>query len=154
MAFLLRSPAFEPGESIPKKFTADGDNLSPPLEWADPPAETKSFALIVEDPDAASGGFWHWGVYNLGADRRCLPEGLAIGADCEDIGLGLNDFGHGTYDGPKPPRGDAAHHYHFRLAALDTERLSLSEKVSAEDLWREIAPHVLAETELVGLYRR
>lgn len=152
MAFLLRSPAFEPGEAIPKKFTVDGDNISPPLRWSDPPAGTKSFALIVEDPDAAAGTFRHWGICNIGAEKRRLPEGF--GADGEDACLGINDFGNKSYDGPEPPAGDDAHHYHFKLAALDTGHIDLPRKPLAQDLWRAVAPHIIAETEIIGLYQR
>ena len=152
MTFLLRSPAFAPGEAIPKKFAADGDNVSPPLEWSDPPPETQSFALIVEDPDAPSGTFRHWALYNIAATQRRLREGYA--ADAEAEAVGVNDFGHKTYDGPKPPRGDDAHHYHFKIAALDTEQLELPRKASTEDVWRAVEPHILAQTELIGLYSR
>lgn len=152
MAFLLRSPAFEPGETIPKKFAADGDNASPPLEWTDPPAGTKSFALVVEDPDAPAGTFYHWGLYNIAPKQRHLRERYPAGADGE--GVGMNDFGHRAYDGPKPPRGDSSHHYHFKLAALDVERLDLPREATAEEVWGEVEPHIIAETELIGLYRR
>jgi Raf kinase inhibitor-like YbhB/YbcL family protein len=144
----LRSSAFAPGETIPKKFAGDGDNLSPPLEWSSPPVGTKSFALIVEDPDAPSGTFLHWGIYNIDADRRRLPEGFAAS------GEGVNGFGHSRYDGPQPPPGDAAHHYHFKLAALDTRRIDLKPKASVDELWSTVEPHILAQTELVGLYGR
>lgn len=153
MPFLLRSPAFEPGEAIPKKFTADGENISPALEWTDAPPDAKSFALIVEDPDAPSGTFRHWGVYNIAANRHRLPEGFTPKAD-DDGALGTNDFGHRAYDGPKPPRGDDAHSYHFRIAALDTRRVDVSPRASADEIWRSIEPHILAQTELVGFYSR
>src|SRR5438552_4590883 len=117
MAFALASPAFSNGGKIPLKYTLDGDNLSPPLEWRDAPPGTKSFALVVEDPDAPNGTFRHWALYNISGNRDDLPEGVG-GAD-----LGVNDFGHRRYDGPRPPKGDGKHHYHFRIAALDVEKL-------------------------------
>ena len=76
MPFELKSPAFSNEQRIPVKYTGDGENLSPPLEWSDPPPGTKSFALVVEDPDAPSGIFRHWGLYNIMAERRMLPEGV------------------------------------------------------------------------------
>ncbi len=124
MAFELRSSAFENGQPIPGRYTADGENLSPPLEWSDPPHGTKSFVIVVEDPDAPSGLFRHWGLYNLLGDRRQLPEGIGRGAKTEDLSLGVNDFGEPHYGGPAPPRGHGPHHYHFKIAALDVDTLS------------------------------
>ena len=79
MTFRLRSPAFDDGNAIPAKYTADGEDLSPPVEWQDPPPGTKSFVLIVDDPDAPSGVFRHWGLYNISAERDRLPGGSAMG---------------------------------------------------------------------------
>lgn len=154
MPFSLRSPSFQNNKPIPRRYTADGENLSPPLEWSDPPPGTKSFALIVEDPDAPSGLFRHWGLYNVAGSRRMLPEGVAHGAKTEDLGLGVNDFGHPRYDGPAPPRGHGVHHYHFRLFALDTESLTQAPKMSVEDVKKVAEEHALAEADLVGTYER
>lgn len=153
MSFSLRSPAFQNGELIPRRYTADGDNVSPPLEWSDPPPGTRSFALIVEDPDAPSGTFRHWGVYNIPGTRRALPEG-AEHARAEGLGLAINDLGNARYDGPVPPRGHGVHHYHFRLFALDTESLAQAPKLSVEDIGKAAQEHALAEAELVGNYER
>jgi Raf kinase inhibitor-like YbhB/YbcL family protein len=154
MAFELRSPAFGPGQPIPKEHTLDGENLSPPLEWSDPPPGTRSFVLVVEDPDAPSGTFRHWGIYNISGGRTMLPEGVGHGAKTEDLGMGVNDFGHAHYDGPRPPAGHGVHHYHFRLAALDVESLTQAPKARVEDVWKAARQHVLDETELVGIYER
>ncbi len=154
MAFELRSPAFEPGGRIPPRYARDGENLSPPLEWHDAPAETKSFALIVEDPDAPAGTFRHWGLYNIMGERKLLPEGIGRGVKTEDLGMGINDFGNMRYDGPQPPRGGGTHHYHFRLAALDVESLSQKPQMRVEEIWRAAKGHVLAEAELVATYER
>jgi Raf kinase inhibitor-like YbhB/YbcL family protein len=154
MTFSLSSPAFLPGHPIPPKYTADGDNLSPPLEWRGAPHGTKSFALVVEDPDAPSGTFRHWALFNISAGRDRLPAGVGHGTKTEDLGLGVNDFGHPHYDGPKPPKGDGTHHYHFKLAALDVETLSQAPKARAEDVWNAAREHVIADTELVGTYER
>jgi Raf kinase inhibitor-like YbhB/YbcL family protein len=152
MAFTLKSAAFGDGGEIPSKYSRNGENVSPPLSWKDAPAETKSFALIVEDPDAPSGNFRHWGVYDIAPERSELPEGTTAGAKTETLGHGVNDFGNAHYDGPQPPKGHGVHHYHFRLAALDTETLHLGPKANIDDIWAKARPHILAETELVGTF--
>src|SRR5687767_2275713 len=119
MALTLRTPAFADGKKIPVKYTRDGDNLSPPLAWTGAASGTKSFALIVEDPDAPRGTFYHWAVFNIPADRDGLPEGFGNKPVGAGIKAGVNDFGNVGYDGPEPPHGHGVHHYHFRLAALD-----------------------------------
>jgi Raf kinase inhibitor-like YbhB/YbcL family protein len=154
MAFTLESPAFSNGGKIPRKYARDGDNISPPLAWRDAPAETKSFTLIVEDPDAPSGTFRHWAVYDIGPDLSRLPEATTAGAKTKSLGHGVNDFGNPHYDGPQPPKGHGVHHYHFRLAALDTDRLHLPPKAKVEDVWKAAMPHVIAQTELVGTFER
>jgi Raf kinase inhibitor-like YbhB/YbcL family protein len=153
MSFLLRSTAFTDGSPIPTKYTRDGDNLAPPLEWSDAPAGTRSYMLVVEDPDAPMGTFRHWGVYNIEAGRDSLPEAAdATGTD--GLGLAVNDFGERHYDGPAPPRGHGTHHYHFRLAALDVAKLRLPQNAKVKDVWRAAQGHVLGEAELVGTYER
>jgi len=154
MTFELRSAAFENGRPIPARYTADGENLSPPLEWSDTPLGTKSFVIIVEDPDAPSGLFRHWGLYNILSDRRQLPEGVGHGAKTEDLGWGVNDFGEPRYRGPAPPRGHGLHHYHFKIAALDVETLSQAPKAKVADIWRQAQEHAIATAELVGVYGR
>jgi Raf kinase inhibitor-like YbhB/YbcL family protein len=154
MAFSLKSPAFQHQQRIPAKYTADGENLSPPLEWSDPPAGTRSFALIVEDPDAPSGTFRHWGLYNIMGGRTSLPEGIGHGPKTEDLGLGVNDFDDPHYRGPAPPKGHGTHHYHFKLAALDVESLSQAPKLAVADIWQAAQQHMVGEAELVGTYER
>ena len=154
MAFTLRSPAFRNGEMIPRKYTADGENLSPPLVWTDAPGGTRSFVLIVEDPDAPNGTFRHWGLYNIPGGWTMLPEGIKHGAENEPLAHAMNDFGHRRYDGPAPPKGHGPHHYHFRLAALDVEKLPEHAHARISDLWAETRRHKLAEAELVGIYER
>lgn len=154
MPLSLSSPAFRNGERIPAKYTGDGENLSPPLAWSGAPPGTRSFALIVEDPDAPSGTFRHWGIYNLPGDRSMMPEGVERGAQAEPMSPAVNDFNHPGYDGPAPPKGHGTHHYHFRLAALDVERLAQPTDIPVADLWREVQSHKLAEAELVGTYAR
>lgn len=150
----LRSPAFENGAPVPTKYTGDGDNVSPPLEWSGAPDATRSFVLIVEDPDAPTGTFRHWGVYDIAPERDRLPEATTSGAKTERLGMAWNDFGHPRYDGPLPPEGHGTHHYHFILAALDVPTLSLPRRPSVAVLWEAAQEHVIAQAELVGTYER
>lgn len=148
MTFTLESPAFSDGAAIPMKYSRNGENLSPPLQWKGAPSGTRSFALIVEDPDAPSGTFRHWAVYDIDPHRASLPEGATIEPDH----CGINDFGHPQYDGPQPPRGHGVHRYYFRLAALDADKLDLSRRARVSEVWKAAKPHVLAEAELVGTF--
>lgn len=150
MAFEVSSSAFAEGSTIPRKYTGDGENVSPPLEWSGAPKGTRSFALICEDPDAPSGTFRHWAVANIPGDRTGISEsGQRQQQDCA-----RNDFGHASYDGPAPPRGHGLHHYHFKVAALDVARIDVSPDQSASDLWQSVKPHILAATETIGTYQR
>jgi Raf kinase inhibitor-like YbhB/YbcL family protein len=108
----------------------------------------------MEDPDAPAGVFRHWGLYNIAGGRTLLPEGVGHGAKTEDLGQGVNDFGHPRYDGPCPPKGHGTHHYHFYLAALDVEALTPAPKAAVEEVWAAAQKHVLGIAELVGTYRR
>jgi Raf kinase inhibitor-like YbhB/YbcL family protein len=153
MPLTITSPAFRNGAVIPTRFTLDGENLSPPLEWRDAPPETKSFVLIVEDPDAPSGTFRHWAIYNIPAGEAGLPEG-ASAQGLRGAGEGVNGFRNARYDGPQPPKGHGPHHYHFRLAALDVELLDMPASAKAEDVWTKAQPHIVAEAEVVGVYER
>ena len=153
MPLTITSPAFRNGEVIPTRYTRDGENLSPPLKWRDAPPETKSFVLIVEDPDAPSGTFRHWAMYNILAGEAGLPEG-ASAQGLRGVEEGVNGFRNARYDGPQPPKGHGPHHYHFRLAALDVPRLDIASSASAEDVWAKALPHIIAEAEVVGVYAR
>ena len=115
MAIQLSSPAFAAGAVIPRKYTCDGSDMSPPLEWSGVPAETRSLALIVDDPDAPRGTWSHWIVFGLKPATTSLPEG---GPLPEGAQLGRNDFRKNAYGGPCPPPG-GPHRYFFRLYALD-----------------------------------
>jgi Raf kinase inhibitor-like YbhB/YbcL family protein len=154
MVFKLTSPAFDNDQPIPVKYTCDGQNVSPPLQWSDPPPGTKSFALIVEDPDAPSGTFRHWGIYNIMGERTMLPEAIGHGPKTERLGKGVNDFGELGYGGPAPPKGHGTHHYHFKLAALDVDELSRSPSMPIVDIWKAAEKHAIGQAELVGTYRR
>ena len=146
--FELTSGAFEDGGPIPARYTCDGDNASPPLNWAGAPADTVSFALIVDDPDA--GGFVHWIVYNVGGSASgSLPAGFSESPD--GPAQGTNNFRRPGYGGPCPPSGE--HRYAFRLLALD-DVLELTGAPSLEDVLDAAEGHVLAEASLTGRYRR
>ena len=150
MSFVLTSPAFDPNGSIPSKFTCEGTNVSPPLVWANAPDGTKSFALVIDDPDApdpsAPKTTWvHWVVFNLPPTQTSVPEGFATTTQ------GLNDWQRANYGGPCPPIG--RHRYVHKLYALDVELAGLSKPTKAT-LENAIAGHVLGKAELVGRYEK
>lgn len=145
---LLTSDAFTDGQPIPAPYTCDGSNATPALRWNEPPAGTKSLALVVEDPDAPGGTFWHWGIYDIPASARSLGQGPTVGK------VTINDFGKAGYGGPCPPKGNGSHHYHFRLFALDVDRVQLGEEAKAVDVEQKLAPHAIAKGELIGTYER
>jgi Raf kinase inhibitor-like YbhB/YbcL family protein len=149
----LRSAAFEEGGAIPVRYTCDGENVSPPLSWSSVPDETRSLALIADDPDAPGGTFVHWVIYNLPPDTRRLPEDVPSREETLPSGAvqGVNGAGSVGYTGPCPPSG--THRYFFKVYALDTE-LDLGGGATKEDLVSAMEGHVLAEGRLVGTYRR
>jgi Raf kinase inhibitor-like YbhB/YbcL family protein len=152
MPLVLYSPAFADGERIPEKYTRGDENLSPPLRWSGAPEGTRSFVLIVEDPDAPGGTFYHWAVFNMPADRDHLPESVETGPGGAGLRRGQNDFGNAHYDGPEPPPGSGLHHYHFRLAALSVPNLTIPAQAGIAPIWREARKHLLDQAELVGVY--
>jgi len=152
-AMTVSSPAFQHRGAIPKEFTADGDNVSPPLHWPDVPDGTKSIALVCEDPDAPRGTFVHWVIFNIGPETRELPRGVPASAKLAYGALqGKNDLGKIGYAGPAPPRG-RPHRYFFRLYALDA-MLDLEGGATRGQLSGAIEGHVLAEGEIMGTYGR
>ena len=151
--FRLTSPAFRNGEVIPKRYTCEGLDISPPLNWSGYPSETKSFVLIVEDPDAPGGVFTHWIAYNIPADVNELKEGLEkVEKLPSGIMQGVNDFGRIGYGGPCPPPGKP-HRYVFKLYALDVV-LDLKPGASKDEVLKAMSGHILAEATLTGLYSR
>jgi len=153
MAQQISSPAFSAGESIPKKFTCDGPDVSPKLTWTEPPAKTQSFTLIMDDPDAPVGTWVHWVLYDLPANTRELPEGVAKQEQLSSgARQGRNDFGKIGYGGPCPPPGKP-HRYFFKLYVLDT-KLNLKAGATKADVERAMNGHVLAQAELIGRYGR
>jgi Raf kinase inhibitor-like YbhB/YbcL family protein len=149
----LTSSAFRPETDIPVKFTCQGDDISPELAWKDAPAQTKTFALIVHDPDAPrQGGFTHWVVYNIPAGVQQLRQNEPKGDALPGGGVqGRNDGGKVGYMGPCPPSG--THRYYFYLYALDTE-LNLQSGAGKDDLEKAMQGHVLQKAELMGKYRK
>jgi Raf kinase inhibitor-like YbhB/YbcL family protein len=153
MALALESPAFKADSNIPSVYTGDGEDRSPPLRWSGVPADAKTLALIMEDPDAPSGTFVHWVAFNIPATIDHLPEGTQHRGDYTDGTLqGRNGFDRIGYGGPKPPQGQS-HRYVFKLYALD-DRLSLEPGVSRTDVERAMNGHVLDSTELTARYGR
>jgi Raf kinase inhibitor-like YbhB/YbcL family protein len=153
MTMTLTSNAFTEGQPIPGPYTGDGRDISPPLKWADPPANTQSFALICEDPDAPRGIWTHWVLYNLPERTRALPEGVPAEATLADGAMqGKNDFGNAGYGGPAPPRGKP-HRYFFKLYALDS-KLDLRPGATRSQVLSAMSGHILAESHLMGSYQR
>jgi Raf kinase inhibitor-like YbhB/YbcL family protein len=149
----LSSPAFREGETIPKQYTGDGEDTSPPLRWPEPPQGASSFTVVCDDPDAPRGTWTHWLLFNLPPDRRELDPGLPA-AETLPGGAkqGKNDFGNLGYGGPAPPRGKP-HRYFFHMYALDTT-LDLPAGAGRKQLLDAMKGHVLAEGQLMGLYGR
>jgi Raf kinase inhibitor-like YbhB/YbcL family protein len=156
MAFTLRSSAFAEGAEIPRRHTCEGEDVSPPLAWSDPPAGTRSFALVVHDPDVpdpkAPRRIWvHWVVYGLPANARTLAEGAGAGALLPGARHGRNDWGRPDFGGPCPPIG--RHRYFHALYALDSDLGDLGHPTKAA-LERAMEGHVLGKAELMGTYEK
>jgi Raf kinase inhibitor-like YbhB/YbcL family protein len=162
-SFTLTSAAFKNNAAIPAKYSFNamgctGENLSPPLEWKNPPAGTKSFALMAHDPDAPTGsGWWHWVVYNIPADATSLPEG-AGGAGSTTLPKGATqgntDFGKPGWGGPCPPPGSGKHHYNFTLFALKVDKIEVPPGASAAMVGFNAKANAIASAKLTGLFSR
>lgn len=155
----LSSPSFTASQRIPTKFTGEGVDVSPQLKWEGAPAETKSFALICDDPDAMSvaGVVWvHWVIWNIPGAAKELPENVAKTETVKALGearQGMNTWPRLGYNGPMPPPGHGVHHYFFKLYALDTI-LALPVKSTKAQLEAAMKEHILAQTEYIGTYER
>lgn len=147
----LYSSVLNNNEMIPSKFTCDGDNISPPLRWENTPEETKTFALIMDDPDAPGGDFVHWLVYNIPANVTDLDENITNLNLRDSMAMGTNDFRAIAYRGPCPPSG--THHYFIRLYALDTI-LILDAGASKKELLNAMEGSIILKTELSFKYSR
>lgn len=143
----LESPAFAHNQPIPTKYTCDGEDVSPPLKIFDVPANAKSLALIMDDPDAPRGTWLHWTVWNIPPDTQEIAENSVPQGAVE----GMTDFGRPGYGGPCPPSG--THRYFFKLYALDT-MLNLPPGAKLSELEAAMSGHILAQAELIGLYSR
>lgn len=152
-AMNITSTAFENNTSMPNTYTCDGKNINPPLAWSGIPSSTKSLALIEDDPDAPSGDWVHWLLWNIPPTVMSIPERFAPSASPETTAIieGTTSFSHAAYGGPCPPSG--THHYHFKLYALDTI-LSLPSTATKADLLQAMQGHIIEQAELVGLYQR
>lgn len=166
MVLQLSSPAFGNGERMPEQYTCEGDDMSPPLQWSAAPSGTKSFAVLCDDPDAPNGTFHHWALFDLPAVQTEIHDGYANEAHVAEVGpavaigtvrtvrQAVNDFGNAFWGGPCPPPGHGTHHYHFRLLALDVERLDVGESPDCTAVASAARPHVIEEAELIGTYSR
>lgn len=141
----IRSSAFKNHKSIPSQYTCDGLNINPDLEIDDIPANTKSFAVIVDDPDAPNGTFCHWLMWDI-PPRNTINEDSAPGIQ------GRNSFGENNYSGPCPPSG--THHYHFKVFALNTKLSYLPPSTNEQELMDAMQEHIISSGDLVGVYKR
>mgnify|MGYP006285152557 CR=1 FL=1 len=148
----LRSNAFSEGSAIPKQYSCDGQDISPPLQWQDVPAGTETFVLIADDPDAPVGTWVHWVIYDIPERARELQENYPKQeVDSDGSKQGVNDFKKIGYGGPCPPGG--AHRYYFKLYALDTS-LDAEAGLSKNEILKRMENHVLDEAQLMGSYSR
>ena len=155
MPLTIESSAFQPGGAIPRKHTCEGNDVSPPLAWRGEPGNTKSFALIVDDPDALVGTWVHWVLAGIPPSQEGLSEGIDTAPRPKAIAgavNGKNDFGKIGYGGPAPPRGPA-HRYYFKLYALD-KVLELPPGATKAQLEAAMKGHILGQAELMGRYQR
>lgn len=144
----LSSPDIRQGQPIPVVHSCDGDNQSPPLNWSDPPAGTKSLVLVMDDPDAGSDPYHHWGIYDLPASARSIAAGTSPGRQAMNDGRELG------YTGPCPPKGDEPHHYHIKLYALDVAKLQVPAAARVDTVEAEAKRHAIGKAELTATYQR
>ncbi len=147
--FTLSSSAIKNNGPISAKYTCFGQDISPPLKWAEAPAATQAFALIMHDPDASSGDWTHWVLYNIPGEVNSLAEDIT--AQEQGILVGVNSWNQSLYQGPCPPQG--THHYQFDLYALD-QALFVGPNLTADQLQQAMMGHVLGKTTLTGLYTK
>lgn len=151
--FQLKSSSFQPGADIPRKYTCDGNDVSPQLSWSGAPAGTRAFALVADDPDAPGRTWVHWVIYDLPVDAKELPEAMPAAETLTNgAKQGINDFRKVGYGGPCPPPG-LAHRYFFKLYALDAP-VSLKPRATRQQLLDAIKNHIVGEAELMGRYNR
>jgi Raf kinase inhibitor-like YbhB/YbcL family protein len=152
MEFKVTSAAFKEGELVPKKYTCDGENISPPIEWTGTPATAKCLALICDDPDAPRGTWVHWVIFNIPTDTKGLSENIPRKSTLGNgAWQGMNDSHELGYDGPCPPGG--THRYYFKTYALD-KVLTLESGATKAQLLKAMEGHILGEGQLMGRYKR
>ena len=144
--FAMNSEDIRDGEPIAVVHTCDGADLSPQLSWGEPPPG--SLALAMDDPDAPSGTFRHWGAYDIRPTTRSMERGHSVGKQA------TNGFGKSGYGGPCPPKGHGPHHYRFKLYALDVDALSVPARAEVEQVEAEAQKHVIAKAQIIGTYER
>ena len=144
----LTSDSFRDGEPIPAQFTCDGADETPALRWGEPPAGTKGFAVVIDDPDAPSGTLRHWGVFDIPASARSIGGGERLGTEV------ANDFGNPGYGGPCPPEGDHPHRYFFTVHAVSMDKLPVTADTAAAVVGFYLNFNTLAKAALMGLYKR
>jgi Raf kinase inhibitor-like YbhB/YbcL family protein len=149
MTFTIKTTSFNNKESIPQKYTCEGENISPPVEWKDAPNGTQSFVLIVDDPDAPLGTWNHWLIYNIPNHITKLEENIQTLPS--PAKLGRNSWGSENYSGPCPPSGE--HRYYFKLFALNAQ-IESKNKISRTNIEQLIKPYIIGEAVLMGRYER
>ena len=151
MPFKLMTGAFAEGATIPRLHTCEGADISPALEWSGEPGETRSFALIMDDPDAPRGTWNHWLLYDIPASVHSLAQGVQ--ADAAGMS-GTNDFGKPGYGGPCPPPGHGPHRYFFRLYAVGAPSLGLKRGAKRAEIDKALHGKIIAEAQCMGRYER
>jgi len=151
MALQLVISAFPEGATVPSLHTCEGADVSPALEWSGAPGETKSFAIIVDDPDAPGGVWNHWLLFDIPASVHAIAQGFKPGKLGES---GVNDFGKPGYNGPCPPKRGGPHRYYFKLFALDVAKLDVKAGAKRADLDRAMKGHILTQAQYMGRFER
>ena len=154
MALILSSSAFADGERIPRPYSCEGADMSPPLHWKGAPAGTKGWAMVCSDPDAPMGTWYHWAVFDIPPEMSGLPESYPTDARVGETRQAVTDFGHKGYGGPCPPKGHGEHRYRFVLSALDVDKLPLPAGVECRDVEAAAREHAIMQTVLTGVYSR
>jgi Raf kinase inhibitor-like YbhB/YbcL family protein len=151
---MLASPAISPGSEMPAQYTCDRSDISPPLSWSGIPEGSRSLVLVVEDPDAPSGTFRHWIVFDIPPAARGFDAGYSANRPAAGLHEAQNDFGKTGYGGPCPPPGHGTHHYHFRLPAISRPTLDLRGGTPALDVLKAAQPYLIQQAEFVATFRR
>jgi Raf kinase inhibitor-like YbhB/YbcL family protein len=152
--FTVSSEDIRDGQTIAAVYTCDGANQSPQLSWPEPPAGTRSLALVMDDPDAPNGTFRHWAVFNMPDTRRSMERGEGNGPSSSNFVQATNDFGNSGYGGPCPPKGHGPHRYRFKLYALDVDGLKLAADAKVEQVEEAATQHQVAVAQITGTYER